>query len=57
MLLIKNVMLGNRWIVALYTATAHKQPPLDLSELQDVEIEYPNKYPVCATFVKEISFI
>jgi len=36
---------GNRWIVALYTATAHKQPPLDLSELQDVEIEYPNKYP------------
>lgn len=38
--------LGNRWIVALFTATAHKQPPLDLAELEDVEIEYPNKYPV-----------
>lgn len=37
---------GNRWIVALYTATAHKQPPLDLSELQDVKIDFPNKYPV-----------
>jgi hypothetical protein len=36
---------GNRWIVALFTATAHKQPPLDLSELQDIVIEYPNKYP------------
>jgi len=36
---------GNRWIVALFTATPHKQPPLDLTELEDVEIEYPNKYP------------
>lgn len=36
---------GNRWIVAFWTATAHKQPPLDLTELQDIEIEYPNNYP------------
>lgn len=37
---------GNRWIVSFWTATAHKQPPLDLTELQDIEIEYPNTYPV-----------
>lgn len=37
---------GNRWIVSFWTATVHKQPPLDLSELQDIEIEYPNSYPV-----------
>lgn len=37
---------GNRWIVALFTATAHKQPPLDLSELENVHIDYPNKYSV-----------
>jgi len=36
---------GNRWIVSFWTATPHKQPPLDLSELQDIEIEYPNSYP------------
>ncbi|KAG5679212.1 hypothetical protein PVAND_008797 [Polypedilum vanderplanki] len=36
---------GNRWIVSLWTATAHKQPPLDLTELEDIEIEYPNSYP------------
>jgi len=29
----------------LFTATAHKQPPLDLSELENVHIDYPNKYP------------
>lgn len=38
---------GNRWLVSFWTATAHKQPPLDLTELQDIEIEYPNTYPVC----------
>lgn len=37
---------GNRWIVSLWTATPHKLPPLDLTELEDIEIEYPNTYPV-----------
>ncbi|CRK95863.1 CLUMA_CG009310, isoform A [Clunio marinus] len=36
---------GNRWIVSLWTATAHKQPPLDLSELENVKIDYPKAYP------------
>ncbi len=29
---------GNRWLVTLWTSTAHKQPPLDLTELQDITI-------------------
>ncbi|XP_013113181.1 uncharacterized protein LOC106091256 [Stomoxys calcitrans] len=27
---------GNRWLVSIWTATPHKQPPLDLTELKDV---------------------
>lgn len=27
---------GNRWMVTLWTATPHKQPPLDLTELENV---------------------
>jgi len=27
---------GNRWLVSIWSATPHKQPPLDLTELQDV---------------------
>ena len=55
MMVIK-ISLGNRWIVTLYTATAHKQPPLDLSELEDVKIEFPNKYPVSlCNFYQQIS--
>lgn len=41
---------GNRWIVSLWTATPHKQPPLDLTELENVgpfhpisaDVEHPN---------------
>lgn len=29
---------GNRWLVSIWTATPHKQPPLDLTELEDVRI-------------------
>lgn len=29
---------GNRWLVSLWTATPHKQPPLDYTELQDIQI-------------------
>ena len=36
------IILGNRWIVSLWTTTPHKQPPLDLTELKDVKIEYPS---------------
>ena len=50
-----NLFVGNRWIVALWTATAHKQPPIDLSELQDIEIEYPNTYPVSVVVKKFVS--
>lgn len=32
---------GNRWIVSLWTATPHKQPPLDLTELEDVRSFQP----------------
>lgn len=42
----KLIVSGNRWLVSLWTATPHKQPPLDLTELEDIEIEYPNSYPV-----------
>lgn len=48
---------GNRWLVSFWTATAHKQPPLDLSELQDIEIEYPNTYPVSAKNYRNEFFI
>ncbi|KAG4079781.1 hypothetical protein HA402_014912 [Bradysia odoriphaga] len=27
---------GNRWLVSIWSATPHKQPPLDFTELQDV---------------------
>ncbi|XP_061391165.1 uncharacterized protein LOC133326553 isoform X2 [Musca vetustissima] len=26
---------GNRWLVSIWSATPHKQPPLDLTELKD----------------------
>jgi len=32
---------GNRWIVSLWTATPHKNPPLDLTELEDVGSFHP----------------
>jgi hypothetical protein len=28
------LFLGNRWILPLWTKTPHKQPPLDLTELE-----------------------
>lgn len=34
-------MTGNRWIVSLWTATPHQNPPLDLTELEDVGSFYP----------------
>lgn len=34
-------LIGNRWIVSLWTATPHKNPPLDLTELEDVGSFYP----------------
>jgi hypothetical protein len=37
---------GNRWLVTIFTSTAHKQPPLDLSELENVKIDYPKHFPV-----------
>jgi len=27
---------GNRWLVSIWSATPHKQPPLDFTELQEV---------------------
>lgn len=27
---------GNRWLVSIWSATPHNQPPLDFTELQDV---------------------
>lgn len=32
---------GNRWITTIWTATPHKQPPLDLTELEDVRSFQP----------------
>ncbi|CAG9858200.1 unnamed protein product [Phyllotreta striolata] len=29
---------GNRWLVALWTATPHQQPSLDYTELESVEV-------------------
>uniref|UniRef100_U5ELL6 Putative conserved plasma membrane protein n=1 Tax=Corethrella appendiculata TaxID=1370023 RepID=U5ELL6_9DIPT len=45
---------GNRWLVSIWSATPHKQPPLDFTELKDVksfypanpEIEHPAEYSV-----------
>lgn len=30
-------MTGNRWLVSIWSATPHKQPPLDLTELKTCE--------------------
>lgn len=45
---------GNRWLVSLWTATPHKQPPIDLTELKDAghfytprlqdDVEYISEY-------------
>ncbi|CAH1179338.1 unnamed protein product [Phaedon cochleariae] len=32
---------GNRWIASLWTATPHKQPALDYTELQDISTQTP----------------
>nr|XP_029722572.1 uncharacterized protein LOC109420285 [Aedes albopictus]XP_029722573.1 uncharacterized protein LOC109420285 [Aedes albopictus] len=32
---------GNRWLVSIWSATPHKQPPLDLTELKDVRSFQP----------------
>ncbi|XP_055700451.1 uncharacterized protein LOC129800098 [Phlebotomus papatasi] len=32
---------GNRWLISIWSATPHKQPPLDLTELKDVEAFHP----------------
>ncbi|CAO1314278.1 unnamed protein product [Diamesa tonsa] len=45
---------GNRWIVSLWTA-GPQQPPLDLSELKDVKIDFPINYPVKYTSVSHQS--
>jgi hypothetical protein len=37
---------GNRWLASIWSVSPHKQPPLDLSELKDVTIEFPSAYPV-----------
>ncbi|XP_055686961.1 uncharacterized protein LOC129792176 [Lutzomyia longipalpis] len=34
---------GNRWLISIWSATPHKQPPLDLTELKDVEAYFPNR--------------
>lgn len=31
-------ILGNRWLVSLWTATPHNQPSLDYTELQDIQV-------------------
>lgn len=30
------IIVGNRWIASLWTATPHQQPALDYTELQDI---------------------
>ncbi|XP_055370783.1 uncharacterized protein LOC129605198 [Condylostylus longicornis] len=35
---------GNRWIISIYTSTPHKQPPLDLTELDYQEKNPPSNY-------------
>ncbi|XP_045510085.1 uncharacterized protein LOC123705382 [Colias croceus] len=42
---------GNRWIVSIWSATPHKQPPLDIVELDTISIKadlntYPQAYEV-----------
>ncbi|XP_053675140.1 uncharacterized protein LOC128725426 [Anopheles nili] len=45
---------GNRWLVSFWSATPHKQPPLDLTELKDAshfqpvnpDVERPVEYTV-----------
>lgn len=47
---------GNRWLVSIWSATPHKQPPLDLTELEDVQsfapppanIEYDRQFEAVA---------
>lgn len=40
---------GNRWLVSIWSATPHKQPPLDLTELKDVS--YFRSLHVSLTFI------
>ncbi|XP_041987580.1 uncharacterized protein LOC121739279 [Aricia agestis] len=37
---------GNRWLVSVWTATPHKQPPLDLTELESqvTHVQYVHPY-------------
>ncbi|CAH2104043.1 unnamed protein product [Euphydryas editha] len=37
---------GNRWIVSIWSATPHKQPPLDFTELESQyqEVKYDHPY-------------
>lgn len=32
---------GNRWLVSIWSATPHQQPPLDLTELKDASVFQP----------------
>lgn len=41
---------GNRWIVSLWTATPHKNPPLDLTELEEVGPFYPKSVSICRAY-------
>lgn len=37
----KDPYTGNRWICSLWTGTPHRQPPLDLVELEGVKSFHP----------------
>lgn len=36
--------IGNRWLVSIWTATPHAQPPLDVTELEEIKYVSKNNY-------------
>ena len=47
---------GNRWIVSIWSATPHQQPPLDLTELEDVSVFQPINVSVSTSTSTRIEF-
>ncbi|CAA9998462.1 unnamed protein product [Nesidiocoris tenuis] len=43
---------GNRWVLPIWTQTPFKQPPLDLTELEDVAADYPSRLPADSEYLE-----
>lgn len=48
---------GNRFLVSLWTSTAHKQPPLDLHELEGVKSFHPRTVKIFFKLFSIVRFL